>query len=134
MKINLLSQKHRLTSYITLMLLCTLLPYIITIGCITLTQDRIEGMKIAMFGSILIPHFIYGFIILKYDRIKKIIYTSLLSIVVLGINIFLIKNELGLITGWDLYGYWDMILLNFLTGSFVWELFHQLSMRIKIMS
>jgi hypothetical protein len=134
MKVNLLTQKYRLTSYLILMVCCIVLPYIITIGFVILTQDRITGMKLGLFIGMVTPHLIYGFLFLKLNDLKKVIYTVLISSLIYGLNLFLIKNELILNTSWDLYGYWDTVVLNFLSGIFVWEIFQQLSKKLKRIS
>ena len=87
---------------------------------IILFQDRIGGMKASILPSILIPHIIYGLLFLKFTNFKKVIYSILIACVILGSTLFLTQNNFFIKTNWDLYRYWDVVVLNFITVFFIW--------------
>ena len=78
-------------SYPILATFCIVSPFIVTVMIIFFSQDRIVGMKLGVIPGILIPHLIYGLIFLQFPKLKKFIYSLLLSLLILGINIILIK-------------------------------------------
>lgn len=117
--------------YLILAVLCKIIPYIITFSSILWTQDRIEGMKLGVIPGLIVPHLIFGFIFLTDTKIKKLIYSIFVAIVIYGIDYFLLKNSLTIETGWDMYGYWDLMVMNFITGIVIWEITYHIHRKIK---
>ena len=117
--------KQRIFSYVILGILCVIMPYITTIVLIIATGDRITGMSYSFIPSTIIVHLIFAIVFLKVKKILKYtlpLVTALISIIgtyFLGsLNLFHI--------GFDIYGYWDMVLIHFIIATTTWIIIYHI--------
>jgi hypothetical protein len=95
-----------------------------------MTGDRYEGMTQAVIPGIVIVHLIFGLITLKFGWTKKILWTIVLSAVIFGIVLLMIRFEL-IKSNFDLYGFWDIALSNLIAGLIIWETFFQINNKLQ---
>lgn len=113
-------------SYLIFAGLSILSPYFSMLVLIIITGDRIEGMQLGVFPGLIIVHIVYGLLFINYNWIKKVSLTLLLSILILGLVKICATREM-VKTNWDIYGFWDLTVTNFVIGLIVWETFFQLN-------
>jgi hypothetical protein len=119
----------RLLYYLLLIGLTIVTPYITTMVCIAVTGDRYEGMATAVIPGIIIVHLVFGLIVVKLNWTGKLLWTILLSAIIFGLVILLLKIEL-VKTNFDMYGFWDISLSNLIAGLIVWTSFLQIHQRL----
>lgn len=95
-----------------------------------MTGDRYEGMTSAVIPGIVIVHLIFGLIAIKLNWTKKVLWTIVLSAIILGIVLLMIRFEL-IKSNLDLNGFWDIILSNLIAGLLIWESFFQINSRLQ---
>ena len=117
--------KKRILAYLILAVLCRLIPYIIGSILIVGRGNREEGMQMSVVPGIILVHVFFGRFFLKTDIWVKIITTILVTFFIYCSVVILVVNEF-IVTGWDIYGYWDIAIINFLVGMVTWELVYQL--------
>lgn len=94
--------------------------YLITIILIALTGDRITGMELGVLPGLLSVHIVFGLIFLRFTLWIKLLISLIVGALVYVLVGQVIYYEL-VSTNWDLYGYWDLTLTNWLIGAIVWE-------------
>jgi hypothetical protein len=97
--------------------------------CIIATGDRYEGMTTAVIPGIIIVHLVFGLIAVKLNWTGKLLWTVLLSAIIFGLVILLLRLEL-IKTNFDLYGFWDIALSNLIAGLIVWTSFFQIHQKL----
>ncbi|MDR0230641.1 MAG: hypothetical protein LBI82_00775 [Dysgonamonadaceae bacterium] len=122
--------KQRIFSYIILGVLCAIMPYITAIVLIIATGDRIIGLSYCFIPSTIIAHFIFAIVFLKVKKILKYtlpLVTALISIIGTyffgSLNLFHIE--------FDMYGYWDMVLIHFIIATTTWEIIYHILKLLK---
>lgn len=121
----------RLFYYVLLAALSIVLPYIITILFIITTGDRFEGMKLAIIPGLATVHTIFGLIFIRDRLLQKLLLTVLFTVLALILVWLSLTNEI-INTGLDKYYFWDLAINNFLAGLFVWEIYFQISNRLRM--
>jgi xanthine/uracil permease len=119
----------RLLYYLLLVGLTIVTPYLTTMVCIIATGDRYEGMTTAVIPGIIIVHLVFGLIAVKLNWTGKLLWTVLLSAIIFGLVILLLRLEL-IKTNFDLYGFWDIALSNLIAGLIVWTSFFQIHQKL----
>jgi hypothetical protein len=125
-----LSISIRLFYYALLAGLSVVTPYIVTVLCIIATGDRIEGMKLGVIPGLATVHIIFGLIYLRNKIIQKLFLTVVLTALAFALVWFSLINEL-ISTGWDIYGFWDLSVNNFIAGLIIWETYFQVAKRVS---
>ena len=120
----------RMFYYLFLTALIVIIPHLLTMIFIMATGDRIEGMQAAVIPGLLIPHLIFGYFFIKNKKLIKVLRSLLLSIIATVFVIVFIRYDL-IETNWDIYGYWDLIVSNFIVGLVFWETYYQIMRKIK---
>jgi hypothetical protein len=115
---------NRLLKYILLGVLTIVTPYVTTMILIIVTGDRIEGMKLGAVPGLIVPHLIFGLIFIKRQLTTKLLLTILVTAIIYGLLMVTIRLEI-IRTNFDIYGFWDLALTNFLVGLIAWEAYHQ---------
>jgi hypothetical protein len=110
-----------LKKYLLLAALTVLIPPLLMIVIIMLTGDRITGMKVATLPGMLVPHLIFGMILIDGSWWKKIGITILTTGIIYGILVIIILNNVYIKTSLDIYGSWDLRINNLLVGLVCWE-------------
>lgn len=116
---------NRFIKYLLLGVLTIVTPYLITIIFIIATGDRIEGMKLGATPGQILPHLIFGITFLKRPLVTKLLLTTLITATIYGLLILTIRLEI-IKTNFDIYGFWDLALTNFIVGLITWETFYHL--------
>ncbi|MEO9967698.1 MAG: hypothetical protein ABJF11_18025 [Reichenbachiella sp.] len=117
----------RIPSYLLLGLLASAIPYFVTVALIMATGDRIDGMKMGVFPGVVLVHVLFGIYILKYKWLLKSVLILALTVLVFSLLMLLMQLGWVLRPGWDIYGYWDLVVTNYVVGFFVWESFFQIA-------
>ena len=106
------------------------MPYITALALIIATGDRITGLSYCFIPSTIIVHFIFAIVFLKAKKILKYtlpLLTAFISIIgtyFLGsINLFHIE--------FDVYGYWDMVLIHFIIATTTWTIIYYVLKLLK---
>lgn len=107
---------------------CTLL---ITVILTIFTGDRVSGMKMSVVPGVLLVHLIFGAFFIKKNLIHKTLLIILFPTFIMGLACFFIVNQTLVKTNFDIYGFWDLSLTNFIIGLIVWELFYQINMKVS---
>lgn len=88
-------------------------------------------MGLAVIPSVLFTHYVFGLIFSNAKTIVRStipILTSAISIV----GLKWLPSIRFIRTGFDLNGYWDIVLLHFGIALLLWELLYQVSSRTKL--
>lgn len=116
--------KNRFIKYLLLGVLTVATPYVATMILIVVTGDRIEGMKLGAIPGLIIPHLIFGLTFIKKRLAITFLLTTLLTGTVYGLLKVITRLEI-IETNFDIYGFWNLSVTNFIIGLIVWEvLFH----------
>jgi hypothetical protein len=115
---------NRFFRYLLLGVLTIITPYVTTMILIIVTGDRIEGMKLGSIPGLIFPHLIFGAMFLNRQLTTKLIVTTLLTAIIYGLLMVTIRLEI-IKTKFDIYGFWDLALTNFLVGLIAWETYYQ---------
>ena len=99
-------------------------PYVTMMILVIVTGDRIEGMKLGAIPGLIFPHLIFGLIFIKRQLTIKLLPTTLVTATVYGLLMVTIRLEV-IKTNFDIYGFWDLAVTNFLVGLIVWETYYQ---------
>jgi hypothetical protein len=87
---------------------------------IIVTMDRVTGMKLSVIPGLLSVHIVFGLIFLRFNYIIKF----LIGLIV-GALIYLVAGKVMpyelISTHWDIYGYWDLTITNWILGMILWE-------------
>ncbi len=116
---------NRFIKYLLLGVLTVVTPYVTMMILIIVTGDRIEGMKLSATPGIVLPHLIFGLTFIKKNLTTKFLLTTLVTATIYGLLIVTIRLEI-IKTNFDIYGFWDLAVTNFIAGLIVWEIFYQL--------
>ena len=116
---------NRFMKYLLLGILTIVTPYVTTMILIIATGDRIEGMKLGATPGIILPHMIFGLTFIQRHLTTKFLLTTLVTATIYGLLIVTIRLEI-IKTNFDIYGFWDLAVTNFIAGLIVWEIFYQL--------
>jgi hypothetical protein len=111
--------------YLLLGVLTIVTPYVTTMILIIVTGDRIEGMELGVIPGVILPHLIFGLTFIKRHLATKFLLTTLVTSTIYGLFIVTIGLEI-IKTNFDIYGFWDQAVTNFITGLIVWEMFYHL--------
>lgn len=120
----------RLLKYLLLSVLIILTPYVTMMLSIIVTGDRIEGMKLGAIPGLIIPHLIFGLIFIKRQLPTKLLLTTLVTAAVYGLLIVILRLEL-IKTDFDMYGFWDLAVTNFIVGLISWETYYHVDNMIS---
>jgi len=125
---------NRLLKYLLLVVVTIVTPYLTTIILITVTGDRIEGMKLGIISGLILPHLIFGLAFIQRQLMTKILLTILVTAAIYGLLFLKIPQGIwsltdtdghGFIyTNFDAYGFWDLVLTNLIFGLIAWETFY----------
>ena len=115
---------NRVIKYLLLGILTIVTPYVTTMILIIVTGDRIEGMKLAAIPGLILPHLIFGLIFIKRQLTTKLLLTSLVTSTIYGFLMLTLRLEI-IKTNFDIYGFWDLVVTNFLVGLIAWETYYQ---------
>lgn len=115
---------NRLLKYLLLGVLTIVTPYVTTMILIIVTGDRIEGMKLGAIPGLILPHLIFGLIFIKRQLTTKLLLTTLVTAIIYGLLMVTIRLEV-IKTNFDIYGFWDLAVTNFLVGLIAWETYYQ---------
>jgi hypothetical protein len=119
---------HRFIKYFLLAVLSIVTPYLGTMILIIATGDRIEGMKLGVMPGLILPHLIFGLLFIKKQLMAKFLLATLMTVIIFGLVIA--TSELDVIkTYFDIYGFWDLVVTNFVIGLIAWETFYQVDKR-----
>ena len=116
---------NRFIKYSLLGVLTVVTPYVTTMILIIVTGDRIEGMKLGAIPGLVLPHLIFGLTFVKRHLTIKVLLMTLVTATVYGLLIVTIRLEI-IKTNFDIYGFWDLTVTNFIVGLIVWEIFYNL--------
>ena len=94
-----------------------------TMILIIATGDRYEGMKLAVTPGLVLAQLLFGVIFIKRPWLTKIPMIVLATAIAYGLVLVITKTEL-IKTTFDLYGFWDLAVTNFIAGLITWELFY----------
>ena len=119
----------RLIAYAILGVLAIVVPYLFTI--IMITGDRVAGMSYALLPGIYGVHVIFGYIMMRPLTLKKGILTLFLSALCFMAIFIMGRFSLFPNFGFDIYGFWDIAISNFLVGLVVWETAYQILKKRK---
>jgi hypothetical protein len=115
---------NRFIKYLLLGVLTIVTPYMTTMILIIVTGDRIEGMKLGAIPGLILPHLIFGLTFIKKQLTIKFLLTTLVTATIYGLLIVTIRLKI-IKTNFDIYGFWDLAVTNFIVGLIVWEtLYH----------
>ena len=120
----------RLLKYLLLGVLTIVTPYVTTMLFIIVTGDRIEGMKLGAIPGLIIPHLIFGLTFIERQLTTKLLLTTLVTATIYGLLIVIIGIEL-IETNFDLYGFWDLAITNFIAGLIAWETYYHVDKLIS---
>lgn|SRR5690606_4618871 len=115
---------NRFIKYLLLGILTIVTPYVTTMVLIIVTGDRIEGMKLGAIPGLIFPHLIFGLVFIKRKLTTKLLLTALVTATIYGLLMVTIRLEI-IKTNFDIYGFWDLAVTNFLVGLIVWEAYYQ---------
>lgn len=115
---------NRFLKYLLLGVLTIVTPYVTTMILIIVTGDRIEGMKLGAIPGLILPHLIFGLIFIKRQLTTKLLLTILVTATIYGLLMVTIRLEV-IKTNFDIYGFWDLAVTNFLVGLIAWEMYYQ---------
>ncbi len=115
---------NRFLKYLLLGVLTIVTPYVTTMILIIVTGDRIEGMKLGAIPGLILPHLIFGLIFIKRQLTTKLLLTILVTATIYGLLMVTIRLEV-IKTNFDIYGFWDLAVTNFLVGLIAWETYYQ---------
>ena len=114
----------RIFKYLLLGVLTVVTPYVTTMILIIVTGDRIVGMKLGAIPGLILPHIIFGLIFVKRPLTTKLLLTILVTFIIYGLLMVTIRLEV-IKTNFDIYGFWDLAVTNFLVGLVAWETYYQ---------
>ena len=114
---------NRFIKYLLLGILTIVTPYVTTMVLIIVTGDRIEGMKLGAIPGLIFPHLIFGLVFIKRKLTTKLLLTALVTATIYGLLMVTIRLEI-IKTNFDIYGFWDLAVTNFLVGLIVWEAYY----------
>jgi hypothetical protein len=114
---------NRFIKYLLLGILTIVTPHVTTMILIIVTGDRIEGMKLGTIPGVILPHLIFGLAFIKKQLTTKFLLTTLVTATIFGLLIVTIRLEL-IKTNFDMYGFWDLAVTNFIVGVITWETFY----------
>lgn len=121
--------KNRLIFYLSIVTGAVVLSWLIAIGIILATKNRYDGLTYGPLASMIFLQLVSGYIFL-HSLSRRVSYAIVGSIIfVPTLTIFnMLLLEKGLIrTGWDIYGFWDALLLFCITTILFFEFLFQLS-------
>ena len=121
---------NRIFRIIAVIGLSVLTPIIMTIILIIATENRIEGMKLAVHPGVFLVHIFLGYFFVRKKIIEKLLVTIALSTLIYWTVLYMATNDIIVKTGLDYYGFWDLALLNLMVGLVVWETYLHLDNRI----
>jgi len=121
---------NRFIKYLLLGILTLVTPYVTTMMVIIVTGDRIEGMKLGAIPGLILPHLIFGPIFIRQQLTTNLLLTTLITAIIYGLLILTIRLEI-IKTNFDIYGFWDLALTNFLVGLIAWETYYQIDKLIN---
>jgi hypothetical protein len=111
---------NRFIKYLLLGILTIVTPYVTTMILIIVTGDRIEGMKLGAIPGMILPHLIFGLIFIKGKLTTKLLLTTLVTATICALLV--VTTQLEVVkTNFDIYGFWDLAVTNFLVGLIAWE-------------
>lgn len=114
---------NRFLKYLLLGLLTIVTPYVTTMILIIVTGDRIEGMKLGAIPGLILPHLIFGLTFINRQLKTKLLLTILVTATIYGLLIVTTRLEL-IRTNFDMYGFWDLVVTNFIVGLIAWETYY----------
>ncbi len=120
----------RFFKYLLLGVLTIVIPYLTTMILIIVTGDRYEGMKLAVTPGLILAQLLFGLIFIKRPWLTKIPMIVLATALAYGLVVLITKTEL-IKTTFDLYGFWDLAVTNFIAGLITWELFYHVDSTVN---
>ncbi len=105
--------KKRIQFYVMLGLICMVMPYLATI-------DRITGMQLSIIPGLISIHVVFGLIFLRLSFLIRFLISLIVGAVIYLIVGQIMTYEL-ISTHWDLYGYWDLTIIDWIVGVILWE-------------
>lgn len=117
--------QQRLLFYFILAIFCCIMPFIVTILLVIITEDRESGMSSALMLSVMLVHFIFSGIFLQTTRLVKFI-TSILTTLfaIIGLKYLLPLEIIHHL--FDIYGFWDIVIIHLVIAIIIWEIAYQL--------
>jgi ABC-type glycerol-3-phosphate transport system permease component len=83
-------------------------------------MDRITGMQLGVMPGLISVHIVFGLVFFKFNYRLRLLLSLIIGMIISVIVGQVMTYEL-IKTEWDLYGYWDMTLTNWLIGVILWE-------------
>ena len=121
--------QKRIALYLLLAALVVAFPFVIMIVMIMISGSRESGMGYGVLPGLLLPQFVFGLIFIRKPFVPRIIWIVAGTLLTYGL--FWSGMKLGMITsGWDLYGYWDLVLTSLIASIVAWELVYQMISRL----
>jgi hypothetical protein len=132
MNLNQSKLSVRLFYYFVLGLFSMTIPYLLAMTIAIASGNRESGIGLSVFPGIAMVQLIFGLFFIKKKIFLKILLLLALTLIIF-VLVFFTGVEFQIIkTGWDLYGFWDLALTNFLCGVLVWELYFQIDKKLTL--
>ena len=121
--------QKRIALYLLLAALVVAFPFVIMIVMIMISGSRESGMGYGVLPGLLLPQFVFGLIFVRKPFVPRVLW--IVAGILLTYGLFWSGMKLGMITsGWDLYGYWDLVLTSLIASIVAWELVYQMISRL----
>ena len=121
--------QKRIALYLLLAALVVAFPFVIMIVMIMISGSRESGMGYGVLPGLLLPQFVFGLIFVRKPFVPRVLW--IVAGILLTYGLFWSGMKLGMITsGWDIYGYWDLVLTSLIASIVAWELVYQMSSRL----
>lgn len=121
--------QKRIGLYLLLTLLVVASPFVIMMVMIMITGSRESGMGYGVLPGLLFPQLVFGLIFIRKPFVPRVMW--IVAGILLTYGLFWSGIKLGMITsGWDIYGYWDLVLTSLIASIVAWELVYQMSSRL----
>lgn len=121
--------QKRIGFYLLLAILVVASPFVIMMVMIMITGSRESGMGYGVLPGLLLPQLVFGLIFIRKPFVPRVMW--IVAGILLTYGLFWSGMKLGMITsGWDLYGYWDLVLTSLIASIVAWELVYQVSSRL----
>ena len=121
--------QKRIALYLLLAALVVAFPFVIMIVMIMISGSRESGMGYGVLPGLLLPQFVFGLIFVRKPFVPRVLW--IVAGILLTYGLFWSGMKLGMITsGWDIYGYWDLVLTSLIASIVAWELVYQMISRL----
>ncbi|MBK7553417.1 MAG: hypothetical protein IPI55_02125 [Flavobacteriales bacterium] len=120
--------QKRLGLYLLLAVLVVASPFLIMHVMLMIIGPRETGLGYGVFPGLLLAQFAFGLIFIRKATAPRLTWILMGTLLTCGLSWAGVMLSAS-ISGWDAYGYWELVLTSLIASSISWELVYQVSSR-----